>query len=66
MPSNVVAAGSRTSSLAAARGPTKEVTIGVGIPLTGPGAATGITTQRTLERGTDQRRRHQISLTGIH
>ena len=31
----------------------KEVAIGVSIPLTGPGAATGITTQRTLEHGAE-------------
>jgi ABC-type branched-subunit amino acid transport system substrate-binding protein len=31
----------------------KELNIGVSIPLTGPGAATGITTQRTLEHGVD-------------
>lgn len=31
----------------------KELAIGVSIPLTGPGAATGITTQRTLEHGVE-------------
>ena len=36
-----------------ARADTKEITIGVSIPLTGPGAATGITTQRTLEHGVE-------------
>ena len=29
------------------------IVVGVSIPLTGPGAATGITTQRTLERGVE-------------
>lgn len=36
-----------------ARADNKEITIGVSIPLTGPGAATGITTQRTLEHGVE-------------
>jgi branched-chain amino acid transport system substrate-binding protein len=36
-----------------ARADAKEITIGVSIPLTGPGAATGITTQRTLEHGVE-------------
>jgi branched-chain amino acid transport system substrate-binding protein len=36
-----------------ARADSKEITIGVSIPLTGPGAATGITTQRTLEHGVE-------------
>jgi branched-chain amino acid transport system substrate-binding protein len=45
-----------TASIAAgtslpARADNKEIAIGVSIPLTGPGAATGITTQRTLEHG---------------
>ncbi len=31
----------------------KEVVVGVSIPLTGPGAATGITTQRTLEHAAE-------------
>ncbi|MFI4981452.1 MAG: ABC transporter substrate-binding protein [Nevskiales bacterium] len=31
----------------------KEIVIGVSIPLTGPGAATGITTQRTIEHGVE-------------
>ncbi len=31
----------------------KEITVGVSIPLTGPGAATGITTQRTLEHAVE-------------
>jgi branched-chain amino acid transport system substrate-binding protein len=31
----------------------KDLAIGVSIPLTGPGAATGITTQRTLEHGVE-------------
>ena len=39
------------STLAAGRASAddKEIVIGVSIPLTGPGAATGITTQRTFE-----------------
>jgi branched-chain amino acid transport system substrate-binding protein len=36
-----------------ARADNKEVAIGVSIPLTGPAAATGITTQRTLEHGAE-------------
>src|SRR5882757_6578763 len=36
-----------------ARAEDKEIRIGVSIPLTGPGAATGITTQRTLEHGVE-------------
>lgn len=36
-----------------ARAAEKELPIGVSIPLTGPGAATGITTQRTLEHGVE-------------
>ncbi len=36
-----------------ARAADKEITVGVSIPLTGPGAATGITAQRTLERGVE-------------
>ena len=36
-----------------ARAAEKEIAIGVSIPLTGPGAATGITTQRTLEHGVE-------------
>jgi branched-chain amino acid transport system substrate-binding protein len=36
-----------------ARAENKEIAIGVSIPLTGPGAATGITTQRTLEHGVE-------------
>ena len=31
----------------------KVIAVGVSLPLTGPGAATGITTQRTLERGVE-------------
>ena len=31
----------------------KEIAVGVSIPLTGPGAATGITTQRTLEHAVE-------------
>jgi len=36
-----------------ARAADKELQIAVSLPLTGPGAATGITTQRTLERGAE-------------
>jgi branched-chain amino acid transport system substrate-binding protein len=38
----------------------KEIMVGVSIPLTGPGAATGITTQRTLEHGIEV-----VNATGI-
>ncbi len=36
-----------------ARAEDKEIMIGISIPLTGPGAATGITTQRTLEHAVE-------------
>ena len=36
-----------------ARADSKEITVGVSIPLTGPGAATGITTQRALEHAVE-------------
>ena len=50
----LLAAASATAlSARTARADNKEIVVGVSIPLTGPGAATGITTQRTLEHGVE-------------
>ena len=48
-------AGASATALVAtqAHAQAKVIAVGVSLPLTGPGAATGITTQRTLERGVE-------------
>src|SRR6185369_13991775 len=49
----LLAGASATLVATQAHAQAKVIAVGVSLPLTGPGAATGITTQRTLERGVE-------------